>query len=582
MRWADEAQLVRIPLQGISELKLVVNNGGNGNAYDHGSFGDAKFFILNSIPVLEIPSEATIVKMGTEVDLLEGITVTDAEDGDLIDHLVVDKGEFDVNRTGNYTITYTVTDSDHNTVSKSRVIVVHSGTQHASDVEWISATSGWREVNKDSAVASNNPIKLNVNGEIKEFDKGIGAATHAEIVYDISHGQYGYFTTYVGTDKNYNDNRTTIVFKILADGEEVYSSNVIRKDSEAEFVAIDLTGVNELKLIANDYDGNGLGDFASWGEPTFYIENGRPSLTVPKDVAIKVGEKLTDVVGEYAATDAEDGNLTQTVVVTGQETINFDRPGNYELTYAVTDSDGNKVEKTRTISVVDMEDFDYLTDYDWKSASQSYSSTQKNQSVSSNTLQLTKEDGSIASYERGIGAHANAIIIYDLSDKDYAIFSAYVGVDRAMHGSVGSVQFEVYVDGELAFDSGFMNSRDAQKYVEVSIAGAKELKLIVKDGGNGIGSDHATWGDTKLHFANSDRAGIDRSQLDELLASINGLNASHYTEESWNHLMAVVASVNEQLAASYHQEKINELTTQLTQALDELIAATNYENLIKY
>lgn len=581
MRWADEAQLVRIPLQGISELKLVVNNGGNGNAYDHGSFGDAKFFILNSIPVLEIPSEATIVKMGTEVDLLEGITVTDAEDGDLIDHLVVDKGEFDVNRTGNYTITYTVTDSDHNTVSKSRVIVVHSGTQHASDVEWISATSGWREVNKDSAVASNNPIKLNVNGEIKEFDKGIGAATHAEIVYDISHGQYGYFTTYVGTDKNYNDNRTTIVFKILADGEEVYSSNVIRKDSEAEFVAIDLTGVNELKLIANDYDGNGLGDFASWGEPTFYIENGRPSLTVPKDVAIKVGEKLTDVVGEYAATDAEDGNLTQTVVVTGQETINFDRPGNYELTYAVTDSDGNKVEKTRTISVVDMEDFDYLTDYDWKSASQSYSSTQKNQSVSSNTLQLTKEDGSIASYERGIGAHANAIIIYDLSDKDYAIFSAYVGVDRAMHGSVGSVQFEVYVDGELAFDSGFMNSRDAQKYVEVSIAGAKELKLIVKDGGNGIGSDHATWGDTKLHFANSDRAGIDRSQLDELLTSINGLNASHYTEESWNHLMAVVASVNEQLAASYHQEKINELTTQLTQALDELIAATNYENLIQ-
>ena len=581
MRWADEAQLVRIPLQGISELKLVVNNGGNGNAYDHGSFGDAKFFILNSIPVLEIPSEATIVKTGTEVDLLEGITVTDAEDGDLIDHLVVDKGEFDVNRTGNYTITYTVTDSDHNTVSKSRVIVVHSGTQHASDVEWISATSGWREVNKDSAVASNNPIKLNVNGEIKEFDKGIGAATHAEIVYDISHGQYGYFTTYVGTDKNYNDNRTTIVFKILADGEEVYSSNVIRKDSEAEFVAIDLTGVNELKLIANDYDGNGLGDFASWGEPTFYIENGRPSLTIPKDVAIKVGEKLTDVVGEYAATDAEDGNLTQTVVVTGQETINFDRPGNYELTYAVTDSDGNKVEKTRTISVVDMEDFDYLTDYDWKSASQSYSSTQKNQSVSSNTLQLTKEDGSIASYERGIGAHANAIIIYDLSDKDYAIFSAYVGVDRAMHGSVGSVQFEVYVDGELAFDSGFMNSRDAQKYVEVSIAGAKELKLIVKDGGNGIGSDHATWGDTKLHFANSDRAGIDRSQLDELLTSINGLNASHYTEESWNHLMAVVASVNEQLAASYHQEKINELTTQLTQALDELIAATNYENLIK-
>ena len=53
--------------------------------------------------------------------------------------------------------------------------------------------------------------------------------------------------------------------------------------------------------------------------------------------------------------------------------------------------------------------------------------------------------------------------MYDLSDKNYDIFSAYVGVDRAMHGSVGSVQFEVFVDNELAFDSGVMNSRDAKK-----------------------------------------------------------------------------------------------------------------------
>lgn len=581
MKWEDEAKLVKIPLQGVSELKLVVDNAGNGNTSDHGSFGDAKFLILNSIPVLEVPSEPKIVSRGTEVDLLEGIVVTDAEDENLIEGIVVDKGEFDANRTGNYTITYTVTDSDQNTVSKSRVIVVHSGTQHASDVEWVSATSGWREVNKDSAVASTNKIKLKVNGEIKEFDKGIGAATNAEIIYDISHGQYGYFTTYVGTDKNYDDNRTTIVFKILADGEEVYSSDVMKKDSEAGFVTLDLTGVKELKLIANDYEGNGLGDFASWGEPTFYIQNGKPSLTIPKDVAIKVGEKLTDVVGDYVATDTEDGHLTEAVVVTGQENINFDRPGNYFITYTVTDSDGNKVEKTRTISVVDMQDFDYLTDFDWKSASQSYGSTQKDQSASVNTLRLTKEDGSIASYERGIGAHANATIIYDLTDQDYSFFSAYVGVDRAMHGSVGSVQFEVYVDEELSFDSRVMNSRDAQKYVEVSIAGAKQLKLVVKDGGNGVGSDHATWADTKLHFANSEREGIDRSQLDTLLTNIDKLNADHYTEESWNHLMAVVEIVNEQLAAGYNQEKINTLTTQLKQAVDELIVATNYEGLIE-
>ena len=150
-----------------------------------------------------------------------------------------------------------------------------------------------------------------------------------------------------------------------------------------------------------------------------------------------------------------------------------------------------------------------------------------------------------------------------------------------MHGSVGSVQFEVFVDNELAFDSGVMNSRDAKKYVEVSIAGAKQLKLVVKDGGNGDGSDHATWGDTKLHFANSESVGIDRTQLDDLLTSISELNANHYTEASWSELISVVTRVNEQLAAGYTQEIINELTNQLAQALEQLIVATNYELLIE-
>ena len=59
-----------------------------------------------------------------------------------------------------------------------------------------------------------------------------------------------------------------------------------------------------------------------------------------------------------------------------------------------------------------------------------------------------------------------------------------------------------------------MTSRDSQKYVEVDINGAKELKLVVTDGGNGNGSDHATWGDTKLHCANNNGFEINRAELD--------------------------------------------------------------------
>lgn len=63
--------------------------------------------------------------------------------------------------------------------------------------------------------------------------------------------------------------------------------------------------------------------------------------------------------------------------MSGLEGINFNQPGVYSIHYKVADSDGNTVEKTRHISVVNLEDFDYLTDYDWTSAKQSYGSTKK-------------------------------------------------------------------------------------------------------------------------------------------------------------------------------------------------------------
>lgn len=136
-------------------------------------------------------------------------------------------------------------------------------------MNWISAQSGWRSVIKDKAVGTNDKIKLNIDGSVKTFDKGFGAATNAEIVYDLE-GQYDYFTTYVGTDKNFDMDSTTIKFRILADGKEVYKSDVIRKDTPAEFVSLDIKGVKRLVLIADDVDGNLVGDFASWADTKLY------------------------------------------------------------------------------------------------------------------------------------------------------------------------------------------------------------------------------------------------------------------------------------------------------------------------
>ncbi|GAA0864714.1 NPCBM/NEW2 domain-containing protein [Paraclostridium tenue] len=527
----------------------------------------AEKLIKDKVPVISF-EDTTYVKLNSDFDLMSGVSASDQEDKNITSNIIVNDGGFNTGKAGEYTITYTVTDSDNNTVSKTRTIIVYSKEENISDLNWKSAVSGWKFVNKDSAVNTNNKIKLNVGGTIKEFDKGLGAATNAEIVYDLN-GEYSNFTTYVGTDKNYNDNRTSIIFKIFADGKEVYTSDTIRKDSEADFVNISVKGVKELRLVADDSGNGGLGDFASWGSPKLYKTNSKPDLQIEKDIAVKLGESIDDVVGKYLATDAEDGDITSKVLVTGQDKVNFNKSGKYKITYSVTDLDGNKVDKVRNITVVDMNDFKYLTDYDWKVANQSYGSTKKDISASNNSLRLTKEDGGISTYERGIGAHANATITYDLTDKDYDFFSSYVGVDRAMYGTVGSVKFEVYVDGEKRFNSGVMNSRDPQKYVELSIAGAKELKLVVNDGSNGIGSDHATWGAAKLHFANNEK--VSYEELESLVSKVNEYNKESYTEESFKVFEEVLNKANIMLKDKISsQEEINEMIKELNKAIENL------------
>ena len=261
--------------------------------------------------------------------------------------------------------------------------MVYSESNYLSDLDWESAVSGWKNVNKDSAVNLSEKIKLKINGEIKEFDKGIGAATNAEIVYKLD-GNYTNLSTYLCTDKNCDDNRTTIIFKIFADGEEVYSSDVIRKDSEAEFVNLDVTGVKELKLVADDADKNGLGDFASWGDTKVYTTNAKPKLTIPKSLSTKLGEEI-DLNEEYSAIDAEDGDITYKVEVSGK--VNFNKTGKYPIIYKVTDTDGN--------------DYSYLTDYDWKAAQYNYTVPKKDISISGNALRLIDENGKEMSFERG-------------------------------------------------------------------------------------------------------------------------------------------------------------------------------------
>ena len=455
-------------------------------------------------PTISTEKQLTL-KLHQEFNAKDYVKALDYQGNDITDIVEVDSN-VNTKAKGDYKVTYTVTNQG-TTETKTINVTVTSDFDYLSDLQAKSHEIAWGGLKLDKAPQGTD-IKLLRDGVETTYKKGIGAHANSQVVYDVEGKDYAYFEAYIGIDQAMKGNNSSAKFEVWVDDEKVYTSGVFGSGTEHEFIKVPIKdGAKTVKLVTTDAGTNSnTADHTVWADAKFTKDGSKPVISITSE-ATKVGEPI-DILGEFTATDIEDGDLTAKVKVTGAEAVDFNQVGDYTITYTVTDSDGNEVTATRTISVVDMQDFNYLSAYDWKSESHSYATPVKDKATSGNVLRLTGEDGKEVVYDKGIGAHATSTIVYDLTDKKVAYFTAYVGVDRHMYNSVGSVVFQVYVDGEKKFDSGLMTAQMAQKYIEVNLAGAKELKLVVTDGDNGIGSDHATWGDAKLHYVNEDRTKV--------------------------------------------------------------------------
>jgi hypothetical protein len=78
-------------------------------------------------------------------------------------------------------------------------------------------------------------------------------------------------------------------------------------------------------------------------------------------------------------------------------------------------------------------------------------------------------------------------------------FTAILGLDQEVVAiSQGTVDFQVLGDGRPLFDSGIVTWQTPAKPVQVDITNVQVLDLIVTDGGDGNGNDHADWADPKV------------------------------------------------------------------------------------
>ncbi|WP_223167693.1 endo-alpha-N-acetylgalactosaminidase family protein [Nonomuraea sp. SYSU D8015] len=205
------------------------------------------------------------------------------------------------------------------------------------------------------------------------------------------------------------------------------------------------------------------------------------------------------VAGDGAGTVEPGGKLTTEWQVTPPAEAAYDT---YELRAAVTYTvDGaartlTASARVRTLPPPPAADA-YASDLEWVSADNGWGPVERDRS---NGDTGEADGGPIViggrTFAKGLGTHAPAEIRFYLAGR-CSEFRAFVGVDD-VQATRGSVRFGVLADGAERARSPVLRAADDAYELVADLSGAKFVDLVADDGGDGIGNDHADWGEARF------------------------------------------------------------------------------------
>ncbi|MGU8934141.1 NPCBM/NEW2 domain-containing protein [Clostridium perfringens] len=510
-------------------------------------------------PTLSVNPVITLA-LGEEFNEEEYIVAKDIKGNSLSESVKVKSSNVNTSKVGEYEVLYSLEDSKGNEYTKTSKVNVVSRKEYMSDLTPKQSSNGWGTVRKDKSI-SGGVIGLTRDGDFVDYNKGLGLHSNAEYVYDLEGKDYDYFESYVGVDKAMSSRpASSVIFKVLVDGEEKFNSGVMRSTTPQKYVKVDVKNAKELKLIVNDSGDGDSSDHASFGDAKLATLSSKPIIK-GENLAYNMDEKV-DLMKGITATDIEDGNITSKVQIKSSDFVEG-KSGIFKVVYSVTDSDGLTSECSRTIAVTDKET--QLSDLNWKSATIGSGSVRKDRAVSGNQIRLLNEDNSVETFSKGIGTHSYSEIVYN--SEGYDIFDTWVGIDRHVADKkVSSVKFKVYVDGELKAETDVMRIDTPKKRLVVDVRNSKEIKLVVDVADNGNTWDHADWADAKFR----NLAEYDTTELNKALEEAKKLDLNNYTEESSEALKNAI-SKGEEALLSKDKETINSALEELNKAMDSLV-----------
>ncbi|MBI5383695.1 MAG: NPCBM/NEW2 domain-containing protein [Verrucomicrobia bacterium] len=149
-----------------------------------------------------------------------------------------------------------------------------------------------------------------------------------------------------------------------------------------------------------------------------------------------------------------------------------------------------------------------LTSLDLSKMTQGWGKPQIDRSIREKPLSIGGQK-----FEHGVGTHANSTLWIDLAGGSER-FLASIGVDDNANGPA-TVTFKIVGDGKKLLETGVMKPGDKARSVDLDLKGLKTLILMVGDGGDGVGFDHANWADARFVVSGAKPKALDRPMLKE-------------------------------------------------------------------
>ncbi len=513
----DQVKQVNVGVAGVQTLQLVATNTiANNIDYDHADWAGATLTLGSTLPAA--PTGLSVLLSGTAAAKLswtaggsnqtsytvqrstDGVTFTTVAAA-LAATTYTDAGPLAAGTTYQYRVLANNTQGSSAPSAVASLVTPPVGTitVSLSDLTPTTATTGYGIVMRDASVGGHT---LTLGGVT--YAKGMGVHAVSNLVYNLA-GQYTTFTSDVGVDDEEDAAGVgSVDFQVIGDGRVLFDSGVLHNGVAATHVSVSVAGVQALTLVAtNGVAGSIDYDHADWAGATL---TGVPTVPAAPTHLVAAAQTYSTVslswtagstnATSYAVDRSTDGVsfATVTTTVVGTATSWTD-PASLSATTkyyyrirAVNGAGASANSAVASVTTPIKRTITYLSDLTATSATAGYGTVQKDASISGNTITVAG-----VTYAKGIGTHAASTIVYNLAGA-YTSFVSTVGIDDEELGKgTGEVEFQVYGDGVLLYDSGVLTNGQSAN-IAVSIAGVKTLTLVATNGiPDDIDYDHADW-----------------------------------------------------------------------------------------